>query len=92
MEEEKKLTEEVLLNLGFEKNIVSAEESGNEIGYFYFTLELKNRECLISDANDEAEKNGYFTVSLFNSELGVCTTDKEVKTLYKALMCRELRK
>lgn len=81
----RKLTEEVLLELGFEKVIVTAEESGDN-EFYYFTLDLTGdgRECLISDASDQVD-NGEFVVDMFNTELGTCYTDEDVKTLYDAL-------
>lgn len=86
----RKLTEKVLLELGFKKNHVSAKESG-AAPYDFFTLELKGNSCLISCESDVA-KNGFYTVELFDQNgLGLCKTDEEVKILYKALMRKELK-
>jgi hypothetical protein len=85
----KDLTEEKLLKLGFKRTDVSAEESGDE-AYCYFTLDLDEDgyDCLI--AHDE-DNNGFYIVELFNSsELGICYTEEETKTLYKALKREDL--
>lgn len=79
------ITEETLIKLGFEYNFVSVEESGaNE--YYYYTLDLGNGECLMSNANDELNEQDGYTVSLFNTaDLGHCDTEDEIRILYKAL-------
>lgn len=79
-----KLTDKILVKLGFERINVTAEESGNK-PYHYYSLDLDENDCLISNASDECEIEGEFTVNLFNSELGICKTDSDVMILYKAL-------
>jgi len=80
---ESPITEKTLLSLGFEREDVSAEESGDE-PYFYFIYNLKNeRAILISCANDECKDYPYnddnadidydsrcnnYTVEFFNEE------------------------
>jgi len=90
---DEKLSKEVLLNLGFEENFVSKEESG-DFAYAYYTLNLEDNsrgECLISDSDDKAV-DGFFQVSLFSHEtLGICYTKQEVKDLYKTLKRKELK-
>lgn len=86
----KDLTKEKLLKLGFKENVVTSEES-NDKEYRYYTLDLKvgYNDCLISNADDEIE-NGFFTVNLFNSDLGYCYNSQEVKNLYKTLKRKKL--
>jgi hypothetical protein len=84
-----KLTEKILLKLGFKKVHVSIEESGDK-PYDYFVLDLMNGICLLSNASDEA-KDDCYRINLFDyPEIGICETDEEVKILYKALMRKEL--
>lgn len=86
----KKLDRNVLIELGFVKNYVSQEESGDK-AYVYYTKDLNEHETLISTAADYPIKGDeLFTVELFNTELGFCETDEEVKILYKALTKKEL--
>jgi len=86
----KKLDKYVLESLCFESVYVSAEESGDR-AFVYYVLELGNRESLISNSIDTPfTGDEVFKVNLFNSELGNCETDEEVKVLYKALKGKEL--
>lgn len=59
-----KITEKKLLELGFTKEFVSAEESGAK-EFHYFVFEVNDDCLLISCANDETNKGGY-TVEFFN--------------------------
>lgn len=61
------MTEQDLINLGFKKENVSAEESGAD-AYHYYTYDLSNTDlnfCLISPANDETKNDNWY-VELFN--------------------------
>ena len=58
------MKEEVLINLGFERNDVSEEESGDK-AFYYFTMDFGDL-CLISNANDESEKDGGYFVEVGN--------------------------
>jgi hypothetical protein len=59
------MKEEVLINLGFERNDVSEEESGDK-AFYYFTMDFGDL-CLISNANDESEKDGGYFVEVFDN-------------------------
>ena len=59
------MKEEVLINLGFERNDVSEEESGDK-AFYYFTMDFGDL-CLISNANDESEKDGRYFVEVFDN-------------------------
>jgi hypothetical protein len=52
------MTEEIFEQLGFIKEFVSAEEAEQENGFYYYTLDIGDI-CLISNADDEAAKNGW---------------------------------
>lgn len=58
------MKEQDLIDLGFEKIDVSAEESGDE-AFYYYTYDITKDFSMISSANDEAEKEGWF-VEIFD--------------------------
>ena len=55
----KKITEEDLLKLGFEKQEETAESSGSATDWHYYTLYVGD-VCLITNDNEEAETTGWF--------------------------------
>jgi hypothetical protein len=59
------MTEEIFEKLEFERIEVSIEESGCDAGFHYYTLDIGD-VCLISNASDEAEKEGWWC-SIFDS-------------------------
>jgi hypothetical protein len=59
------MTEEIFEKLDFERVDVSAEEAGHARGFYYYTLDIGDI-CFISNANDEAEKEGW-ECSIFDS-------------------------
>lgn len=61
------MTEQDLLDLGFEKNLVDDEESGNGYDYYYYKLKLTESFSLESKDSDEIE-NDIWTVSSFDIE------------------------
>ena len=52
------MTEEIFTELNFEKNVVTMEESGNDKDFYYYSLDIGDI-CIISNADDEAKKNGW---------------------------------
>lgn len=58
------ITEQDLLDFGFVKNMVSAEESGDK-PYYYFTLDKNETSIMISCANDETV-NGFYEIEFFH--------------------------
>ncbi len=75
------MKEKDLIKLGFEKVIVTAEESGgNE--FYYFTYEFENGFCLISTSDDVGED---FSVEIFNEEDFMFSDINEVKSLITIL-------
>jgi hypothetical protein len=59
------MKEEVLINLGFERNDVSEEESGDK-AFYYFTMEFGDL-CLISNASDESKVDGGYYIEVFDN-------------------------
>jgi len=52
------MTEEIFEQLGFERNYVPKEESGDTRDWHYYTLDIGDI-CIISNSDDEAEKDGW---------------------------------
>lgn len=74
------MTEQDLINLGFKKENVSAEESGAD-AYHYYTYDLSDNDlnfCLISPANDEAKDDNWY-VELFNFDTMRFNTIEDVE-------------
>lgn len=65
MNYQKDLTEKKLLELNFKKKNVSPEEAGDDEGYYYFTYDLFNAECLITQADNERD-NEFYSVEFLN--------------------------
>lgn len=59
------MTEQIFLDLGFERSNVSMEESGHDSDFYYYVLDIGDI-TFISNANDEAEKEGWWC-SIFDS-------------------------
>ena len=77
------MKEQGLINLGFERVDVSAEESGDE-AFYYYGLDLGNQRVvnLISPANTEVIDNKWF-VEVFEDE-SICFDDiDQLKTFIK---------
>lgn len=61
------MNEKIFTQLGFDKQIVSKEESGGENGYYYYSIDIGDI-CLLSCANDELDKGDWYCKILdFNS-------------------------
>lgn len=52
------MTEQIFIDLGFERNDVTKEQSGDDHDFHYYTLDIGDI-CIITNANDEAEQNGW---------------------------------
>lgn len=52
------MTEQTFIDLGFERNDVPTEQSGDNHDFHYYTLDIGDI-CIITNANDEAEQNGW---------------------------------
>ena len=60
------MTEKQLINSGFKKEEVSAEEAGTDKGFYYYTLEIGDID-LISNPNDQLV-NGQWACYFLNSD------------------------
>jgi hypothetical protein len=72
------MKEEILIELGFEKNEVSEEESGN-YPFYYYTMEFGDL-TLISNADDEATK-GSWLVEIFDYQTIQINDEQDLKNL-----------
>lgn len=57
------MTEQELIDLGFKRVEVSPEQSGEEFGYHYYTLDIGtdfSKFFLISGTSDETDPDGWF--------------------------------
>lgn len=52
------MTEEIFEQLGFEKVVVTMEESGHDADFYYYTMDIGDI-CLMSNSDDEAAKDGW---------------------------------
>jgi hypothetical protein len=73
------ITEETLKAQGFEKGVVTAEESGYKNDYYYYNLDIGDI-CLISNADDEAVNDGWI-VSVFDSMTNRITNEQDLIAL-----------
>jgi hypothetical protein len=54
------MIEKDLIDLGFERIDVTAEESGNPKDFYYYIYHFHKTLCLISPCNDEVKKDDWF--------------------------------
>ena len=73
------MKEQDLINLGFKRNDVSAEESGDS-PFYYYTYEITDELCLISSDDGEAKKDGW-SVHFFDYDDIWFYTPEDLKTL-----------
>ena len=77
------MKEQDLLDLGFERNDVSAEESG-DVPFYYYTYDITDELCLISSDDGEAKKHGW-SVEMFDYDGIKFTTIEDLKTLITSI-------
>lgn len=53
------MKENIFTQLGFNKEIVSKEESGGKSGYYYYSIDI-GEITLLSCANDEVKKGEWY--------------------------------
>lgn len=75
------MKEKELIKLGFEKNFVTAEESGDS-EYYYLTYDI-GTICLISTSNDENDDD--YGVEIFNEDKFIFKNIDEVKSIIEIL-------
>ena len=73
------MTENELINLGFEKVVVSPEESGSDNEYYYYTLDI-GKVGFITNANDEMV-NGEWVCYLFDYSTFIINDAKDLEQL-----------
>ena len=64
----RKITEQDLLDLGFEKKSETVESSGSENDWHYYTLDIGDM-CLITNDNEDAEKDQWAVYIFDNLEI-----------------------
>jgi len=74
------MTEQDLIELGFEKNDITAEESGYQNDWYYYTYDFVNNLSLISCDNEEAQIKGWY-IEVFEAETIQFYTAEDVKKL-----------
>jgi hypothetical protein len=77
------MTEEIFEQLGFEKVVVTIEESGHDNDFYYYTMDIGDI-CLMSNADDEAEKEGWYC-SIFDSNTLKIKGEGDLKALVDIL-------
>ena len=73
------MKEQDLIDLGFKRYDVSAEESG-DIPFYYYTYEITNELCLISTDDGEAKQDGW-SVHFFDYDHIWFSNPEDLKTL-----------
>jgi hypothetical protein len=73
------MKEQDLIDLGFKRNDVSAEESGH-VRFHYYTYNITDELSLISSDDGEAKKDGW-RVEMFDYENIEFTNVEDLKTL-----------
>jgi hypothetical protein len=77
-----------LIELGFERNVETPENSGSEHPWHYYTLDIGrdiyNNFCLISNTNDDV-KDGAWKVYIFNNDSFEFTQRYQVEKLIEVL-------
>ena len=73
------MKEQDLIDLGFERKDVTAEESG-DFPFYYYTYDITKELCLISSDDGEAKKDGW-SVEMFDYDGIKFTNGEDLKTL-----------
>ena len=75
------MTEEELVSLGFKRTDVTAEESGYEADWYYYTYDFGNGSVgLITQANTEMQDDKWH-VEIFEDETIRFTDSEDIKAL-----------
>jgi hypothetical protein len=73
------MKEQDLIDLGFERNDVSAEESG-DVRFYYYTYNITDELSLISSDDGEAKKDGW-SVEMFDYDNIEFTSKEDIEKL-----------
>jgi hypothetical protein len=68
------MKQQELTEAGFDKVIVTKEESGDQNDYYYYSYEINSDVILISNASDEINNNQW---KVYEHSWGVAMTDIE---------------
>lgn len=68
------MKQQELTETGFDKVIVTKEESGDKNDYYYYSYEINSDVILISNASDEINNNQW---KVYEHSWGVAITDIE---------------
>ena len=68
------MKQQELTEAGFDKVIVTKEESGDKNDYYYYSYEINSDVILISNASDEINNNQW---KVYEHSWGVAITDIE---------------
>ena len=74
------MTEQDLIELGFERNDITAEESGHQNDWYYYTYDFGKNLSLISCDNEEAQIKGWY-IEVFEVDTIRFYTAEDVKKL-----------
>jgi hypothetical protein len=77
------MTEEIFEKLGFIKEVVTMEESGNDEDFYYYTLDIGDI-CIISNADYEAAEKGW-EAFIFDSNTMLINNPNDLKQLIKII-------
>lgn len=77
------MTEQTFVSAGFEMNVMHPEDSGCASTFYYYTLEIGDI-CLITNASDEADSEGWWC-SIFDSETLKIRGEGDLLELIKVL-------
>jgi hypothetical protein len=69
------MKEQDIIDFGFERHDVTAEQSGYENDWHYYTYDFTRGFGLITSDSDEAEKIGEWYVEFFEAEQEIRFTD-----------------
>lgn len=77
------MNEKIFTQLGFNKEIVSKEESGGKNGYYYYSIDI-GEITLLSCTNDEVEKGLWFC-NIMDYDSIVIKSEKDLVSLINIL-------
>ena len=77
------MTEQTFIDLGFQRNEVTPAETGYEYTFYYYTIDIGDI-CIMSNADDEAAKNGWEAI-IFDSRTLSIKGEGDLKDLVRIL-------
>ena len=85
------MKEKELVALGFQRTDVTAEESGYETDWYYYTYTLGSHLCLITNDNTEVEKDEWY-VEVFEDNIIRFTNSSDVMALIDLITLNTIKK